>query len=55
MGNAATVFSSKGIGIDITTPKIETGASQANGNQYMNIPLLYEADKGLDMYLAVTG
>lgn len=43
LGNAATIFSTKGIGIDITPPAMLIGDRPCNSN--ICIPLLYENSK----------
>lgn len=55
MGNAATVFASKGIGIDITPPSIMTGNVTISSSQTKNIsvPLIYEENKTMEVNISV--
>lgn len=54
MGNAATVFSSNGVGIDITTPKLEHGKDRAEkSTKCLCIPLEFKGGGGIEMFLAV--
>lgn len=54
LGNAATIFSTKGIGIDITPPSICKGnVSFSNSfSQNISVPLLYE-DKMFEINIAI--
>lgn len=54
LGNAATIFSTKGIGIDITPPSICKGnVSFSNTfSQNISVPLLYE-DKMFEIDIAI--
>lgn len=56
MGNTATVFSTKGIGIDITPPTLCTGNVSFSNNFTKNvcIPLMYD-DKTIEFNLAMKG
>ncbi len=55
MGNTATLFSTKGIGIDITPPTMCNGnvtfSTQFTKN--MCVPLNYEADKTVEINIAI--
>ncbi len=55
LGNTATVFSTKGIGIDITPPTLCRGAATFSMNYTKNIciPLIYEDNKVIDINIAV--
>lgn len=55
MGNAATIFSTKGIGIDITPPTMCTGTVSFSSSVAQNIaiPLNYDADKSLEMHVTI--
>lgn len=57
MGNTATVFSTKGIGIDITPPTLGTGTISFSNNYASNIciPLQYEDDKTIEINIAIKG
>ena len=54
MGNVATVFSSTGIGIDITPPTLSNGnvSFATKGGKSLCVPLTFEGG-GLDLYLAL--
>jgi len=54
MGNVATVFSSNGIGIDITPPTLSNGnvSFAAKGAKTLCVPLTFDGG-GLDLYLAL--
>lgn len=54
LGNAATVFSSKGIGIDITPPSLTNGEMSIKNTFAKNlcVPLSFE-DTIVEMYLAL--
>lgn len=55
MGNTATIFSTKGIGIDITPPTMCNGnvkfATQFTKN--ICIPLTYDSDKAIEFNIAI--
>lgn len=55
LGNAATVFSTKGIAIDITPPTLCMGNMSFSNNYTQNIciPLIYEDDKVLEINVAI--
>jgi len=55
MGNAATILSTKGIGIDITPPTLCRGAMKLTQNYTKNIciPLSYENDTAMELDIAV--
>jgi chemotaxis protein CheX len=57
MGNTATVFSTKGVGIDITPPTICSGNVAFTNNFTKNIciPLVYDNDKTIEFNLAMKG
>lgn len=57
MGNTATVFSTKGIGIDITPPTMMKGNVAFSNNFTKNIciPLTYDEDKTIEFNLAMKG
>lgn len=57
MGNAATVFSTKGIGIDITPPTICMGdvAFTTGFAKNMCIPITYDGDKTIEFNVALKG
>lgn len=56
LGNTATTFSTKGIGIDITPPTICSGnMSFSNFAQNISVPLLYEEDKKIEINIAIKG
>lgn len=57
LGNAATIFSTQGIDIDITPPTIGTGTMSFTYSYTRNIciPLLYEDDKEIDINIAIKG
>lgn len=57
MGNAATVFSTKGIGIDITPPTLCMGQMSFSSNFAKNIciPLIYEDNKIIEINIAIKG
>lgn len=54
MGNTATIFSTKGIGIDITPPTLSIGNVSFSNNYTQNIciPLIYN-DSSIEIYVAV--
>lgn len=55
MGNAATIFSTKGIGIDITPPVLAMGTMSISNLQSRNIciPLIYDTDKQIGVNIAL--
>lgn len=57
MGNTATVFSTKGIGIDITPPTICKGNVSFSNTYTRNIciPILYEGTKSIEFNIALKG
>lgn len=57
LGNAATIFSTKGIGIDITPPTMCTGNLTVTTNFSKNIciPLHYEEEKAIEINVAIKG
>jgi chemotaxis protein CheX len=57
LGNAATIFSTQGIEIDITPPTIGTGTMSFSHSYSKNIciPFLYEDNKKIDINIAVKG
>lgn len=57
LGNTATVFSTKGISIDITPPTIGNGSMVFKNNFAQNIciPLLYDNDKKIEINIAMKG
>ena len=54
MGNVATVFSSSGIGIDITPPTLSHGnvSFASKGGKSLCVPMSFEGG-GVDLYLAL--
>ncbi len=56
LGNTATVFSTKGIGIDITPPTICNGPVTFTNMYTTNIciPLIYEEDKVIEINVALS-
>ncbi len=54
MGNVATVFSSSGIGIDITPPTLSHGnvSFASKGGKSLCVPMQFEGG-GVDLYLAL--
>lgn len=57
MGNTATVFSTKGIGIDITPPTVGNGTMTFSTTYAHNIcvPLEYEEGKRIEIHIAIKG
>lgn len=57
MGNTATVFSTKGIGIDITPPTLCSGQMSFSSNfaKNISIPLIYEDNKIVEINIAMKG
>ncbi|MFW5632440.1 MAG: chemotaxis protein CheX [Acetivibrio ethanolgignens] len=57
MGNTATVFSTKGIGIDIAPPTVCTGdvAFTTGFAKNICIPIIYDGDKTIEFNIALKG
>ncbi|MDF2541898.1 MAG: hypothetical protein K0S47_1616 [Herbinix sp.] len=57
LGNTATIFSTKGIEIDITPPTIGTGTMTFKHKYAQNIciPLDYEDDKRIEINISIKG
>lgn len=57
MGNTATIFSTKGISIDITPPTVGNGTMSFTTNYASNIciPLTYEDNKEIEINVAIKG
>lgn len=57
MGNTATVFSTKGIGIDITPPTLGIGKYSVHTGFSKNIciPLTYDGEKVIEFNIALKG
>lgn len=57
MGNTATIFSTKGIAIDITPPTIGNGTMSFSTSFAQNIvvPLEYEENKKIEINIAIKG
>lgn len=57
LGNTATIFSTKGIGIDITPPTVGNGSMTFTNNYAQNIciPLIYEGNKKIEINVAIKG
>ncbi len=57
MGNTATIFSTKGIAIDITPPTIGNGTISfvTSFAQNICIPLIYENNKTIEINIAIKG
>lgn len=55
MGNAATIFSTKGIGIDITPPVLAVGTMSISNLQSKNIcvPLIYDTNKQIGVNISL--
>lgn len=55
MGNAATIFSTKGIGIDITPPMLAVGNLSFSNLETKNIcvPLVFDTDKQIGVNIAL--
>ncbi len=55
MGNTATIFSTKGIGIDITPPTLCSGNVSFTNNYSQNvcIPLIYDDSKFIEINVAI--
>ncbi|QHQ60509.1 chemotaxis protein CheX [Anaerocolumna sedimenticola] len=55
MGNTATIFSTKGIGIDITPPTLCTGNVTFSNNYSQNIciPLIYDESRAIEINVAL--
>lgn len=57
MGNTATIFSTKGIAIDITPPTVAKGSMSFSTNYASNIcvPLTYDDNKTIEIHIAIKG
>lgn len=57
LGNTATIFSVKGVNIDITPPTIVSGTMSVTTNYAQNIcvPLEYEGNKKIEINIAIKG
>ncbi len=57
MGNTATIFSTKGIAIDITPPTVGNGTMSFTTTYASNIciPLTYEDGKTIEINIAIKG
>ncbi len=57
MGNTATIFSTKGISIDITPPTIGNGTISLTTSYAQNIciPMIYEGNKTIEINIAIKG
>jgi chemotaxis protein CheX len=57
LGNTATIFSTKGIEIDITPPTVGSGTMSFTTNYATNIciPLEYENNKRIEINIAIKG
>lgn len=57
MGNTATIFSTRGIAIDITPPTVGNGTISFTNNYAKNIciPLIYENNKTIEINIAIKG
>jgi chemotaxis protein CheX len=57
MGNTATIFSTKGIAIDITPPTVANGTMSFSNSFASNIcvPLTYDGDKTIEINIAIKG
>ena len=57
MGNTATIFSTKGLAIDITPPTIGNGTISFTSTFAQNIciPLNYDGNKTIDINIAIKG
>lgn len=57
LGNTATIFSTKGIEIDITPPTVGNGTMSFTNNFAHNIciPLVYEGNKTIEINIAIKG
>jgi chemotaxis protein CheX len=57
MGNTATIFSTKGIAIDITPPTVGNGTMSFTTSYASNIcvPLEYEENKRIEINIAIKG
>ena len=57
MGNTATIFSTKGIAIDITPPTVGNGTMTFSATYAHNIcvPLEYENGKKIEIHIAIKG
>lgn len=57
MGNTATIFSTKGLAIDITPPTVGNGSMSFTNNYAQNIciPLVYDDNKVIEINVAMKG
>ncbi len=57
MGNTATIFSTKGIAIDITPPTVGNGTMTFSATYAHNIcvPLEYDGNKKIEIHIAIKG
>lgn len=57
MGNTATIFSTKGLAIDITPPTVGNGSMSFTNNFAQNIciPLVYDGNKAIEINVAMKG
>lgn len=57
LGNTATIFSTKGVRIDITPPTMCQGPVSFKNNYSANIcvPMIYENDKAIEVNVAIKG
>ena len=57
MGNTATIFSTRGIGIDITPPTVGNGTMTFSTTYATNIcvPLQYDDNKKIEIHIAIKG
>ncbi len=55
MGNAATIFSTKGIGIDITPPTVCVGnmTITSTASQNISVPLVLNDGRQIEVYISV--
>jgi chemotaxis protein CheX len=54
LGNAATIFSTKGIGIDITPPSLRTGKIPLEAEKKsICVPLSYDGDKKVELNISI--
>ncbi len=57
LGNTATIFSTKGIAIDITPPTVGNGTMTITNSFATNIcvPMTYDTDKVIEIHIAIKG
>ncbi len=57
LGNTATIFSTKGINIDITPPTVGSGTMSFTNNYARNIcvPLAYDDNKVIEIHISIKG